>query len=98
GQGIMQDSRQAARWFYEAAKQGIPEAQVNLGYLYGEGEGVPKDPVQAYAWFSIAAAGGDQDAQENKILLERSLSREELDAARKLTRTMMAELFGAKNR
>lgn len=49
----------------DAARQGDPEAQVQLGraYLLGKGvKGVRKDPAEAAVWLSLAAAWGRADA------------------------------------
>jgi len=62
GQGVKQDSAEAAKWYLVAAEKGIPEAQYNLGVLYSTGAGVPKDYVQARQWFQKAAAKGDANA------------------------------------
>ena len=62
GQGVQQDSAEAAKWYLIAAEKGIPEAQYNLGVLYSTGAGVPKDYVQATRWFEKAAAKGDANA------------------------------------
>ena len=43
------------RWFRRAAEQGMPHAQVNLGYSYETGTGVARDAVKAVAWYRRAA-------------------------------------------
>jgi TPR repeat protein len=50
---------QSVTWLKQAADQGDPTAQFNLGVLYSSGRGVPKDPVQAYMWTDLAASSGD---------------------------------------
>ena len=57
GQGVVQDHSEAARWLRKAPEQGVAEAQLQLGNLYGTGEGVPKNYAEAYFWFDLAAAG-----------------------------------------
>ncbi len=70
----------------KAAEQGHASAQLNLGNRYDLGEGVPEDDIQAYAWLSIAAAQGDELAKENKDILTKEMTREQIADAQKLSR------------
>src|SRR5260370_20522650 len=54
-----QNYAEAFKWYELAAKQGLSDAQVNLGILYDKGLGVKKDPLQAAKWYALAAALGD---------------------------------------
>ena len=63
GQGIEQDSKEAAKWFYMAAEQGFVKAQYNLGAMCGNGEGVEKDSKEAAQWILMAAEQRHTDAQ-----------------------------------
>ena len=56
GQGTDRDATQAARLFLEAAKEGEPQAQYQLGVMHMEGLGVPRDLVWAFFWLDRAAA------------------------------------------
>ena len=40
GQGVIQDYKEALKWFRLAAAQGDAKAQYNLGVMYDNGEGV----------------------------------------------------------
>lgn len=60
--GIPANPEEAARWFDLAARQGQPEAQYNLGFLYETGQGVPRDEAAAAAWYSRAASLRQKDA------------------------------------
>ncbi|MFI5360759.1 MAG: tetratricopeptide repeat protein [Elusimicrobiota bacterium] len=55
GQGVPQDSAQAADWFKRGAAQEEPSSEVNLGVLYFKGAGVKKDFALAMKWFRKAA-------------------------------------------
>lgn len=55
GNFVKKDTKKAAEWYLEAAKQGHPLAQSILATLFYNGDGVPKDYVEAYAWMAIAA-------------------------------------------
>ena len=40
----------AIRSYYEAAEQGVPDAQYTLGKMYGDGDGVPKNSAEAASY------------------------------------------------
>ena len=60
-----QEYGQAAKWFREAAEQGDPAAQFNLGVLYETGQGVPQNYADAVKWYHAAAEQGEPQAQFN---------------------------------
>ena len=48
------------------ARQGNPEAQFGLGFMYRHGgQGVPKNNKEAVKWYRLAADQGDFGAQNN---------------------------------
>lgn len=49
----------------QAAEQGNPESQCDLGLMYAKGDGVAKDPTEAVKWFTKAAEQGFARAQNN---------------------------------
>ena len=63
GEGVLEDMREAAKWFREAAKQGVAPAQYTLGHMYAYGKGVPEDGWEATKWFRLAAEQGHVTAQ-----------------------------------
>src|SRR5262249_604501 len=58
-----QDYPLAIEWIRKAAEQGLPGAQVNLGYCYEKGRGVEKDLAQAKLWYEKAADQGHKKAK-----------------------------------
>lgn len=65
GAGVTRDIKVADRWLYQAAQQGMPEAQLKLAkyYLTGAfGHNFPLDYHQALEWFRRAAANGVAEA------------------------------------
>ena len=56
---MLEDDKEAVKWYRKAANQGNAMAQHTLGVMYYNGEGVLADNVAAYAWFKLAAANGD---------------------------------------
>jgi TPR repeat protein len=74
GQGVPQDYVQSAEWYRQAADQGEPHAQYNLGILFATGEAGPVDHVSAYVWLSLATAQFPvADARRRTALTSRDL-------------------------
>ncbi len=69
GRGVVRDFKQSAYWFEMAAKQGDPQAQMQIGYFYDAGIGVPRDPELAAHWYQLAASGGLATAKVNLGIL-----------------------------
>ena len=56
---------QAAALYRRDAELGVIAAQVNLAFLYLDGQGVSQDFQQAADWFLRAAEQGNAEAQDN---------------------------------
>ena len=69
GQGVIEDDKEAVKWFRLAAEQGIAKAQYNLGLMYSNGKGLIEDDKEAVKWFRLAAEQGDAMAQYNLGLM-----------------------------
>ena len=65
GQGVLQDYKEAVKWYRLAAEQGFAAAQYNLGQMYKRGHGVPQNYKEAVKWYRLAAEQGDAMAQNN---------------------------------
>src|SRR4030065_114035 len=63
------DYETAYRLIKPLAEQGLPEAQLNLGLLYDNGQGVPQDHAEAAKWYRKAAEQGNAAAQFNLGLM-----------------------------
>ncbi len=59
------DYATALREFRVLAKQGFASAQLNLGFMYDNGEGVLQDYAEAVKWYRLAAEQGIAQAQTN---------------------------------
>ena len=70
GGGVGQDNEGLVRGYRMAAEQGDPEAQYNLGVMYG-GNGVKEDPPKAAYWMRKAAEQGHKFALSNLALMYR---------------------------
>ena len=53
--------------------------------MYVLGEGVLEDFVQAYAWVTMSAAQGNEQSKQGKKLLEKEMTRAQIDEAQKLS-------------
>jgi len=56
--------RDAARWFFEAARRGHADAQYHLGLLFYAGTGVEKNIEEAMKWIRRAAGSGHEAARQ----------------------------------
>ncbi len=63
GRGVLEDHKEAVKWYRKAAEQGYALAQVKLGGMYGSGRGVPQDHKEAIKWCRKAAMQGNARAQ-----------------------------------
>jgi hypothetical protein len=63
GDGVIQNDKEAARWFGLAANQGLAEAQYRYGLALLEGRGVVQDYRAAFGWIEKPALGGNARAQ-----------------------------------
>lgn len=84
GQGVSQDDAEAAKFFSDSARQGLPNAQMRLAELYTEGRGVAQDYQAAYAWYAVADKIGHKQAAERLATVGERLSTTELASAQRL--------------
>jgi uncharacterized protein len=63
GDGVIQNDKEAARWFALAAKQGLAEAQYQYGLALLDGKGVVQDYRSAFRWIEKPAQRGYARAQ-----------------------------------
>jgi TPR repeat protein len=86
GNAVIQDHKQAVLWFRRAAEQGHPDAQQVLGlmYRYHIG-GMPQDNVIAYMLWNLAAAGGSANAAEQRAIVIKSLTPEQIEEGQALS-------------
>lgn len=59
---LRSDAAHTARWLYDAACQGLVEAQTTLGQALLDGRGTPADAAAARRWFGRAAEAGHAPA------------------------------------
>ena len=89
----MEDDAEAVRWYRLAADQGHAYAQLNLGWMYADGEGVVQDNVTAHMWFNIAGANGVEFGRDNREIIERKMTPADVSEAQKRARICMASNY-----
>lgn len=85
GKGVAQEYAEAVKWYRLAAAQGDASAQNNLGAMYDNGRGVAQDYILAYMWFNLGGALGDANAMENRDLVAKKMSSQQISKAQKIT-------------
>ncbi len=65
GQVVLQNHKEAVKWFRKSAEQGLALAQDNLGAMHSNGKGVPQNHKKALKWYRMAAEQGFAPAQSN---------------------------------
>lgn len=63
GDGVIQNDKEAAKWFALAAKQGLLEAEYHYGLMLLKGRGVVQDYNAAFKWIEKPAKRGYAKAQ-----------------------------------
>jgi TPR repeat protein len=82
--GLVQDAREARRWFGESAVHGYSQSFIRLAALSKHAG----KPVEAWQWYTLAIENLDDDTQQyaikarNDLTESAQLTREEMDHAR----------------
>lgn len=58
GEGVSQNYAEAVKWYRQVVGQGFPEAQAELGVMYGFGRGVPQDHVLVIRLYGLRRGRG----------------------------------------
>jgi TPR repeat protein len=66
---VPQNQAEAVKWFSKAARQGLADAQYNLGVMYYRGTGITQNYPEALKLYSQAAQRGHTLAQYNLGLM-----------------------------
>jgi len=87
GNSVPQDQQLAVTWFRKAAEQGHADAQHALGLMYRyHVAGMPQDVVIAYMLWNLAAASGNRSATEQRAIIARQMTQEQVEEAQALSR------------
>jgi len=93
GEGVIQDYKEAVKWYRLAAEQGDAIAQSNLGVKYAKGEGVIQDNIYAHMWFNIVASTGNLKGSEYRDIIQGKMTQEDISLAQKLALECVAKGF-----
>ncbi len=96
GQGVPEDDIEAVKWYRKAAEQGDSGAQLSLGICYSRGDGVPEDLVEAYSWMNISSAAGNVNARNEKEILKKRMSKDQITEAQSLSRKLSSSMNAGK--
>ena len=86
GEGVIEDDKEAVKWYRLAAEQGDAVAQSNLAVMYATGQGVIQDNVYAHMWCNIAASNGSENAKKGKDILAKQMTPQDISKAQDLAR------------
>ncbi len=89
GQEFIQDYKEAVKWYRLSAEQGYTKAQYNLGNKYYYGKGVIQDYVMAHMYWNIASVSGFKNAIKNRGIVEKMMTKPQLEKAKDLAREWM---------
>jgi len=93
GKGVVQNDTEAVKWYKLAAAQGQAYAQSDLGVKYVKGQGIVQDYLRAHMWMNLAAVGGDARAVNNRGIIEKIMTHQQIVEAQKLARECRARNF-----
>ena len=99
GEDIVQDYKSAFNLFEQVAEQGYAVGgvegiiQFQLGLMYANGEGVIQDYTRAHMWWNIAASLGDKDAIENRDMVAKEMTPEDISKAQSMARECVAKNY-----
>jgi TPR repeat protein len=91
GYSVSQDLSKAVMWYRKSANQGFAKAQLYLGLCYVNGEGITKNPIEGYGYLSLASIS-NQTARENRDLLEKQMPTSQIEAGKKRSTELQAEI------
>ncbi len=113
GEGVLEDSQEAAKWYRLAANQGHAVAQNNLavlclqsvmGALAGGGGSLWKrgslrcDLAEAYAWLVLSAAQGNKNAAKTKETFKRQgIFAQDVIKGQRLARKLLKRIESSKS-
>jgi TPR repeat protein len=98
GKGVAKDGKETLRLYEVAAGHLSPLAQRELGRIHAEGVITPRDPVLAYIRYDLAVQLGYEKAADARDALEKELSPEQLEKARKTAQFIWKKLPARKTK
>ncbi len=93
GQGVVQDYKEAVKWYRKSAEQGNALAQSNLGFMYDNGQGVVQDFVRAHMWYNLGGSNGNKTGSKNRDLIAKEMTPAQIAEAQKLARKCVRKKY-----
>ena len=93
GKGVLQDDKEAVKWYRMAADQNFDDAQLNLGNMYLSGEGVLQDDKKAHMWWNIARANGNDSADHNIKSITQRMTPADISKAQDMAKRCLASNY-----
>ena len=93
GKGVVQDKKEAVKWYRKGAEQGDSDAQHLLAWYYKKGEGVIQDNVYAHMWFNIAASNGTTAGAFSRDIMAKRMTAGDISKAQELARVCVAKKY-----
>ncbi len=90
---IRKDYKEAFRLWLPLAEQGNASAQSSLGLMYEKGQGVPQDYALAHMWFSLADYNGDPHGAEDRNIVEKKMSLQQIKKAQEMARNKVKQII-----
>jgi len=82
GFGVPVSPTEAFTWYLRAANQLNGRATLRVGEMYWNGEGVAQDKIAGYEFIYIASTSGLAEAKQEKEIVEKDLTPQELKEAK----------------
>ncbi len=90
---VIQDYREAIRWFKILAEQDHAYAHYNLGLMYQKGQGAPRDNLHAHMWFNIAASDGHESAKLERDAIAKEMLPADISRAQDMVQECVASNY-----
>ena len=93
GKGVIEDDKEAVKWYRLAAEQGNASAQLSLGAMYLAGLGVIQDNVYGHMWLNIAASQGGESARTARDIAVKRMTPQDISKAQDLARLCVEQNY-----
>ena len=85
GFGVPRDVREADKIIRNLAEGGDANSETMIGIFCEMGIRVPQDYVEAYKWYNLAAAQGDTNAINNRNIIVKNMTAEQIAEGQRLS-------------
>ena len=93
GQGVLQDYDESVKWYRKAAREGIANAQSNLGVMYEQGKGVIQSYVSAHMWYNLGAINGSDNGSNNRDIVVKEMTPAQIEEAQRKAKDCLKKSY-----